>query len=369
MRIWYMILLFSGLLSGFSLIYLSWRISKFHLPFKNKKVRFFFGFLCILCLFLGLSWALNRINGVFCLICLAGFWILSDLVFKLIELIRKKTFRRYYAGWTAIFITLLFLSTAWYLNHHIWITHYTITTEKNIKNLRIVHFADSHIGTTFDGDGFARHVQKMQDMNPDIVLITGDFIDNDTPREEMISAAAALGKLQTTGGVYFSLGNHDTPYSPRAHRAFSAEELRAELEKNNVTLLQDGTKEISDTFLLIGRKDAAENRMRRGRASMAQLTQNLDKTKFIIVMDHQPNDYQNQIAAEIDLVLSGHTHGGQLWPFNKIGEFIGANDKTYGYERRGKTDFIVTSGLSDWALRFKTGTKSEFVVIDIQKSK
>ena len=85
-------------------------------------------------------------------------------------------------------------------------------------------------------------------------------------------------------------------------------------------------------------------------------------------MAHQPNDYEKEAKARVDLVLSGHTPGGQLFPLNKVGEWIGANDKTYGIERRGQTNFVVTSGLSDWAIRFKTGTKSELVVIDVMHS-
>lgn len=60
---------------------------------------------------------------------------------------------------------------------------------------------------------------------------------------------------------------------------------------------------------------------------MQELTKDLDPDKFSVVLDHQPNDYQNQTTAEVDLVLSGHTHGGQLFPLNKVGEWIGANDK------------------------------------------
>ena len=87
----------------------------------------------------------------------------------------------------------------------------------------------------------------------------------------------------------------------------------------------------------------------------------------MIVMDHQPHDYKNEADANVDLVLSGHTHGGQLIPINIIGELIKANDKTYGYEKRGETNFIVTSGISDWAVDFKTGCKSEYVVIDVKE--
>jgi len=84
-------------------------------------------------------------------------------------------------------------------------------------------------------------------------------------------------------------------------------------------------------------------------------------------MDHQPNDYNKQQEAGVDLVLSGHTHGGQLFPLNRSGEWLRANDKTYGLEKRGDTTFIVTSGISDWAVKFKTGCKSEIVVIDIRQ--
>ena len=70
----------------------------------------------------------------------------------------------------------------------------------------------------------------------------------------------------------------------------------------------------------------------------------------------------------MDLVLSGHTHGGQLFPFNNLGKWLGFNDAIYGYERLDNTDFIVTSGISDWELLFKTGCRSEFVVIDIKSN-
>ena len=62
---------------------------------------------------------------------------------------------------------------------------------------------------------------------------------------------------------------------------------------------------------------------------------------------------------------TGHTHGGQFFPINYVGEWTGENDKTYGLETRNLSDFIVTSGIADWAIKFKTGCRSEYVVIDI----
>ncbi|MBQ9188951.1 MAG: metallophosphoesterase, partial [Clostridia bacterium] len=84
-----------------------------------------------------------------------------------------------------------------------------------------------------------------------------------------------------------------------------------------------------------------------------------------VMLDHQPNDYAAEAAAGMDLVLSGHTHGGHIFPAGQIGLWIGANDFLYGTTRIGQTDFVVTSGISGWAIPFKTGTFSEYVVIDL----
>ena len=87
----------------------------------------------------------------------------------------------------------------------------------------------------------------------------------------------------------------------------------------------------------------------------------------MIVLDHQPTDFEKQAESGVDLVLCGHTHGGQLFPITYAGEWFNINDRTYGHEKRNNTDFIVTSGISDWELAFKTGTKSEYVIIDVSK--
>ncbi|MDE6401955.1 MAG: serine/threonine protein phosphatase, partial [Clostridiales bacterium] len=96
-----------------------------------------------------------------------------------------------------------------------------------------------------------------------------------------------------------------------------------------------------------------------------ELTKDLDESKFSIVINHQPTDYDNEAKAGVDLVLSGHTHGGQMVPIGLISDLFKMNDRVYGHEKRAATNFIVTSGISDWAIGFKTGCYSEFVVIDV----
>ena len=206
----------------------------------------------------------------------------------------------------------------------------------------------------------------MQKLNPDVVLITGDFVDDDTSKEDMIKACKALGTLNTKYGVYFAFGNHDKGYYPPENRGYDGNDLINELEKNGVTVLQDESVLVDNRFYIVGRQDRSEVEKGGTRSDMSTLVKNLDSSKYIIVMD-QPNDYNNELNANVDLVLSGHTHGGQLLPINKIGQWIGANDKTYGIEKRNNTNFIVTSGISDWAVKFKTGCKSEYVVVDIHQ--
>lgn len=368
---WIVILALTIAATVAGLVYLISRVYRFGFVGKaagsRKKYRILLSTLIVLLSFAAAAFALNLMNAVVCLLHFVVLWLFCDLASALVSRLRKQPFRRYYAGYAAVTLSLAALAAGWYLNHRVWVTAYTIESEKAVSDLRIVLFADSHIGTTFDGEGFAEHVRTMQKQNPDLVVIAGDFVDDGTRREEMIAAARALGTFQTPLGVYFAFGNHDKGYYGPAYRGFSSGDLISELKKNNVKILQDESETVAGTFYLIGRQDRSETERGGRRLTMKELTKDLDPDKFSVVLDHQPNDYQSQTAAEVDLVLSGHTHGGQLFPLNKVGEWIGANDKTYGTEKRNKTTFIVTSGLSDWAIKFKTGTKSEFVVIDIKR--
>lgn len=306
---------------------------------------------------------LGYMNAAVAVIFLIVFWLIADLVFFVVGKIRRQKFKRKWAAVPALAAAIVYLSVGWALAHNVWVTSYDVETDKTDGEIRVVMFADSHVGTTFDGVGFERQVEKMNGLFPDIVLIAGDFVDDDTDKADMIAACTALGKLETKYGVYFSFGNHDKGYYDS--RGYDGDELKAELEKNGVHVLEDEALLVDGRFYIVGRQDRSEE----GRAEIAALTQALDKDKFMLVIDHQPNDYEAEAAAGVDLVLSGHTHGGQLFPVTYVGEWLGMNDRTYGYERRGETDFIVTSGISDWALKFKTGTKSEIVVVNIRGGK
>lgn len=358
---------------GAAVIYLINKISKFgfikKLSKDSKKLGYLFSAILTAAVAAVIWLLIGSVNAIICILHLVIFWLIFDLVFFIIKKADKKEFKRDLRGYFALGTTIIYLSVGWYLAYNVWETDYSIKTDKAVGNIKIVQIADSHVGTTFDGNGFAEHIKEIQKLEPDVVLITGDFVDDDTTKENMILSCKALGTLKTKYGVYFSFGNHDKGYYGADYRGYSGDDLIAELEKNNVTVLQDQSVLIDDRFYIVGRQDLSEEvENGNGRASMEELMKDLDKDKFTIVMDHQPCDYDAQAAAGADLVLSGHTHGGQLIPINLIGTLVSSNERTYGYEKRENSNFIVTSGISDWAIKFKTGCKSEYVVIDISEN-
>ena len=123
--------------------------------------------------------------------------------------------------------------------------------------------------------------------------------------------------------------------------------------------------DLGEDLAIVGRKDRSEEQRGRSRLSAEDVLRDVDHERYIVLLDHQPHDFDDEAAAGADLVLSGHTHGGQFIPITHVGEWIGENALRYGHERRGDTDFVVSSGISNWAFRFKTGCRSEIVLIDL----
>ena len=366
-----MAVLFAAFIGG--IFYLISRLRKFQWLRKaaggKKKLEILLGAVIVIipAAIIWVAW--GQMNAIICILHLIVFWAVSDGIFALVRKSRKKEFKRYYAGITAIVFTIIYLAAGWYSAHHVWEKNYTIETDKAVGNFRVALLSDSHTGTTFHGDGFAEHMKEIEKQNPDVVLVAGDFVDDDTTKEDMIRCCQALGEMKTTYGVFYVFGNHDKGYYPSDYRGYTGDDLIAELEKNGVTVLQDQNVLIDNRVYIIGRQDRSEDVEKgNGRADMETLTKNLDDSKFSIVMDHQPDDYEAQTASGVDLVVSGHTHGGQLFPLMNIENLtgLGGDDKVYGYEKRDNTNFIVTSGISDWAIKFKTGCRSEYVLIDIQ---
>ena len=362
---WVIIMLVLGLTALAAFVYLLTRFHNFtFIRALGEKSRLLSWLAALLPLLLtGVFWLRFNVTTLFVvLLHLMAAFLLCGLVFFLLRKIGKCGISYNIEGAAAIVLTVVYLGVGWYNGHHVSRTDYRFESAKPLKrDYRIVEIADSHFGITQTAATFAREMRRVQALKPDAVVIVGDFVDDDSDRGDMVEACKALGALDTPFGVFFVYGNHDNGYYK--YRNFDSAELRAELEKNNVTILTDESVLLDDCLYLIGRRDRSD----RGRVPIDELMAGLDGTKYSVVLDHQPNDYDAEAAAGADLVLSGHTHGGHIFPAGQIGRLMGANDAIYGVTQRGETAFVVTSGISGWAIPFKTGTFSEFAVIDIIK--
>lgn len=328
---------------------------------ERNWLKYLLSFLIIAAVFGITAYAMSTVNAVIVFLNEVMFFLIFGGIMRIVTHFTGRQFTVNWQGWLAIVSSVIYLAIGWYLLHHVWQTDYSLKTDKAVK-LKIAMFADSHLSTTFDGDGFAEHMRTIEAQNPDIILIPGDFVDDWSKKADMLKACEALGKMKAKYGVWYSYGNHDEGFFGK--RDFTAAELEQALRNNGVHILSDEYELVDDSFYVVGRMDSTLGE----RKTMDELLDDVDTSKYIIVLDHEPNDYDNEAASAADLVVSGHTHGGQLFPVTYVGEWFGINDRTYGYENRNGTDFIVTSGISDWEIQFKTSTKSEYVMIDVSQN-
>ena len=247
-------------------------------------------------------------------------------------------------------------------------TEYTVHTDKAIRTegYRVVLIADVHYGISLDGDQLRDKCEEIEQQNPDMVVLCGDIVDDDTTPEGLKEVFAALGSIKSTFGTFYVHGNHDRPFTDVQDSllsGFSEKDLLVAIESQGITILTDDVHEIADDFVIVGREDTIAGR----REPIETLLADVNKDAFVLTLDHHPTEYAQNGAAGTDLLLSGHTHGGHLFPLNVVMHVFGINDAVYGYTQiDDDTAAIVTSGFAGWCYPVKTCAKSEYVVIDIE---
>ena len=181
---------------------------------------------------------------------------------------------------------------------------------------------------------------------------TGDMID--ISMRPLIEENMASELRRLNAPVYACLGNHEY-YSgePQAQKFFA---------DAGITLLRDSMA-CAGQLCVIGRDDRTNSRRR----SVAELMRRADKSRYTILLDHQPYHLDRAERAGVDFQLSGHTHRGQLWPISWITDRI--YECSYGPWQRGNTQYYVSSGLGIWGGKFRIGTCSEYVVATIKGRK
>ncbi|MDR1006256.1 MAG: metallophosphoesterase [Bacteroidales bacterium] len=217
---------------------------------------------------------------------------------------------------------------------------------------RILAASDLHFGYILSAKRAEEFVNIINEQRPDVVLLCGDIFDRSLKPVEAANIPAILRKINAPLGTYAVFGNHE--YYGNPSRA-------AQLLKDaGITLLRDSVVKITDDICLVGRDDKTNPQ----RQNLARLTADVDKSNFIIVLDHQPSNLHEAQTSQADLQLSGHTHDGQIFPINLLTRRL--YEQSYGYYCKGLTQYYITSGLGLWGSPYRIGTRSEVVLITKQ---
>ena len=216
---------------------------------------------------------------------------------------------------------------------------------------RIAVVSDIHLGPVL-GRGFAQKVvDTINSTQPDLIAVVGDLVDGSV--KDLGPAAAPLAGLRARDGAYFVTGNHEY---------FSgAEQWVEEVRRLGLLPLENARTELRH-FDLAGVNDVAGEEEGQG-PDYAKALGDRDRARACVLLAHQPVQIHDAVDHGVDLQLSGHTHGGQLWPGNLIAG--AANPTLAGLERYGDTQLYVSRGAGAWGPPTRVGAESDITVIEL----
>lgn len=258
---------------------------------------------------------------------------------------------------------------------NIKVNEYSVTVNKSCgsdKHLKAVLVADLHMGYAIGVDHITNMVEKINQQDADIVIIAGDIFDNSYDgMDDPEGIKAQLKSIKSKYGVYAVYGNHDIDEKILMGFTFDwggkqlhSEKMTNFMKECNIKLINDESVLINDEFYLVGRRDTDKPGTEDGtRAEISELTKDLDKTKPIFVLSHEPDELQKTADAGADIDFSGHTHDGQLFPGNlTIGLFW---ENPCGMIKKDNMYSIVTSGVGVYGTFMRVRTDAEICSVDI----
>lgn len=285
-------------------------------------------------------------------------WFISCIYllisFIILEFVRIGGINLFTPSWITLGILVLVISILLIIGNYVYRkkSRVELNLNMNLKApIKIVALSDLHLGHRITRKEFESWIPLINQENPDIVLFAGDIIDIDPQPLFEQDFASAFHSIKSRYGLYAVLGNHE-------YISGLSESLRF-YKAANLKLLRDTSTLIDNQFYLIGRDDYFNPK----RKSTKELLSDLDSTKPTILLDHQPHHLDEAEKNGIDLQISGHTHYGQFWPISQITNLL--FEKAYGYLKKGNTHFYISSGMGIWGGKYRIGTRSEYVVINL----
>lgn len=279
---------------------------------------------------------------------------LINLIFHFAPPTGMQTFRMW-ALLVTLGVTVIAMIAGNYKFNHPSVVKLDLQAEKPLQNrsVKIVAVSDIHLGVSIDKDNLKKYVKMINDQHPDIVLMAGDVADNATQPLIIQNMAEELKQIKAPLGVYAISGNHEyygeNPYSTSEY-----------LKTAGIITLRDSVALIDNSFYLVGRDDKTNQK----RKALNDIMREMDRSKPVILLDHQPFHLEEAQKNEVDLQISGHTHNGQFFPGNLFVKRM--YELGYGYMKKGKTHYYVSSGLGLWGPQYRIGTQSELVVINLK---
>jgi len=252
----------------------------------------------------------------------------------------------------SLLVTFIAFYAVWN-TQNIKVKKYTLLSDKNVS-VRLAFLSDLHIAPNNMSVAKLRDIfDRLNTLKPDFVILGGDVIEMrpDYFMERVI--IELFQNFNTQNTVIGVVGNHEY------YGGVIADNIKA-MESGGIIILKDDVRVIPDkNITFIGRDD----KINMHRLPLNILMQQAPASSYRVVIDHDPSSIMDSITQSADLHLSGHTHNGQLFPFNLLVKYMFLNG--YGYRKINHTDTIVSSGIGTWGPTIRIGTHNEIVLIDV----
>jgi len=258
------------------------------------------------------------------------------------------------ASLAALLVLPLAVVIAGYVhNRNLQVNRYQVEIPRrssSLSKLKIAVVSDFHLSRPEAGPFMERFVEKINALEPDVVLIPGDVLEGDREGEATSGIEQQFRKIRAPFGLFLSFGNHE---------AHGGHDKSGFFERAGLTVLRDEVLRVDDAFYVAGRNDKHFDDRKTIEGLMGPVPPDLP----VILLDHRPLDFDRVSRTRVDIQVSGHTHHGQWFPLNYVTAYL--YDLSWGHKKVADTHFFVTSGVRVWGPPVRTSGDSEIMLIEV----
>ncbi|MEW6525411.1 MAG: metallophosphoesterase [Spirochaetota bacterium] len=284
-------------------------------------------------------------------------FIIGDSIQGIVHLFTKSVNIQKTAYYIVIIVSIVIVSAGFINARTPHVKEITIHIDKpsSIKHLKIAYASDIHLGSIIANSRLQKLVNYINAIQPDIIIFGGDILDEDIKPVIENNLGELLVKLKARYGVIAVPGNHE--YIGGIQNAINY------IKDHTIKVLRDEVYTIGD-IQIIGRDDRSKFAFTGlKRLPLKELIQKVDTSKPVIVIDHQPFAISKTASYPVDLLLSGHSHHGQLFPFNYITKKL--YEISWGYTVIHNAHVYVSSGYGTWGPPIRTNSYPEIVIFNV----